>query len=81
MFNSTRAELSKTLTAGMQNLLTVAREDLACVVLIVSDNNSVVVEHMLNFLGIRHLIDNIITNPAEVIKQIKLVLVALSNCK
>jgi hypothetical protein len=39
------------------------------------------VEHMLNFLGIRHLIDNIITNPAEVIKQIKLVLVALSNCK
>ena len=63
----------KTLTPGMRELLTEARGNLNTKTIIVTDNNSVVLDHSIKYLGIHDLIDKVISNPAHWNKEGRLV--------
>lgn len=67
-----RAE-HKTLTPGMRELLEEARRDLNTRTIIITDNNSLVLDHSIKHLGINDLIDEMISNPAHWNKEGRLV--------
>lgn len=61
---------SKEVTDGVEELVTRAREELNTVVIILSDNNTSVIEHTLRALKADHLVDHIIANPSTVVDDL-----------
>ncbi|TRY64119.1 hypothetical protein TCAL_00440 [Tigriopus californicus] len=63
----------KYMSPGMIPLIEEVRSRLGFKIMIVTDNNSVVLEHSLKSLGVAHLIDEIVVNPAKINPQGQLV--------
>jgi len=53
------------LTPNMQDLLTLAVSRLGATIAIISDSNSVFIEHILQIQGLDHCIHKVFTNPAK----------------
>ncbi|XP_023335045.1 pyridoxal phosphate phosphatase PHOSPHO2-like [Eurytemora carolleeae] len=52
-------------TPGMVELLKTSVEEHNAKIIIISDSNSVFIEHILEYNGLKHLVDAVFTNPAE----------------
>ena len=51
-------------TDGMETLLKKAVEDLSATIIIVSDSNSIFIQHILEVKNLSDLVDKVFTNPA-----------------
>ena len=61
-------------TPNMSSLLEESVKDLGATIIIISDSNSVFIEHILKVKKMDHLVDKVFTNPARWTEEGKLVI-------
>ena len=61
-------------TPNMRDLLEESVKDLGATIIIISDSNSVFIEHILKVNKLDHLVDKVFTNPASWTEDGKLVI-------
>jgi len=77
--NVTQAEILSLMsglqfTPNMRDLLEVSVKDLGATIIIISDSNSVFIDHILKVNKLDHLVDKVFTNPASWTEDGKLVI-------
>jgi len=77
--NTTQAEILSLMaelefTPNMSSLLEESVKDLGATIIIISDSNSVFIEHILKVKKMDHLVDKVFTNPARWTEEGKLVI-------